>query len=173
MNVAKIGNVAGLFNDISGFSGNAGVDRQTACQLALNTLKATEVEYAGSSVSVTGKDINVSVGNNKATKIDRQNETNTQAWNGIPDTFYQFCEEHFSDLKMLTGSHYDDFGRPANTWTFKKVTIGDFAKTADFVYTASVGDTGKDSADTALTNMPLLRWMAQRAPVSLPARNSS
>ncbi|MET0017463.1 S-layer homology domain-containing protein [Oscillibacter sp.] len=155
MNVAKIGNVAGLFNDISGFSGNAGVDRQTACQLALNTLKATEVEYAGSSVNVTGKDINVSVGNNKATKIERQNESSTQAWNGTPDNLYQFCEEHFSDLKMLTGSHYDDFGRPANTWTFKKVTIGDFAKTADFVYTASVGDTGKDSADTALSNMGL------------------
>ena len=49
MNVANIGNVAGLFDRIS-FDGAAAVTRDEACQLALNTLNATMVTYGGTSV---------------------------------------------------------------------------------------------------------------------------
>ena len=49
MNVANIGNVTGLFDRIS-FDGAAAVTRDEACQLALNTLKATMVTYGGTSL---------------------------------------------------------------------------------------------------------------------------
>ena len=46
MNVAKVGNVTGLFDRLD-FDGSAAVNREEACQLALNTLKGTMVEYTG------------------------------------------------------------------------------------------------------------------------------
>jgi len=44
-NVARVGKNAGLFRDVD-FAGNAAINRQTACQLALNALKAFRVEYS-------------------------------------------------------------------------------------------------------------------------------
>ena len=46
----------------------------------------------------------------------------------------QFAERYFTDLRLTTDTT-DDFGRPANTWRFKGVEVGTFAKTADATYT--------------------------------------
>lgn len=43
-NVVRIGEAAGLFQDVD-FEGNAPIGRETACQLALNALKAFTVDY--------------------------------------------------------------------------------------------------------------------------------
>jgi len=150
MNVAKIGNVAGLFKDITSFSGNAGVDRQTACQLALNTLKGTEVEYVGNTVSVSGKDMNVVVGNNKYSKVENL-KANDYRGSATGDELMQFCEEHFSDLKLTTTtSTSDDFQRPSNSWSYKNVTVGTYAKTPAYVYTKGVGDTKNSENENAV-----------------------
>lgn len=153
MNVAKLGNKAGMFNDFNtAFSGNNGVTREAACLLALNTLKATEVEYDGDSVKVTGDNINVVVGNNKASNVPNNSNTDgniyiedgTDVKNG-KDKFMQFAEEHFSDLKMAKSTSEDDFGRPANQWNYKSTEIGKYAKAADYTYTTTAsGDTAAD-----------------------------
>ena len=150
MKVASVGNTAGLYNDFNTpFQGNAGITREQACQLALNTLKATEVEYKGDKVNVTGSGINVSIDGS-----DRQNVVNTSKTDGNiyktgssmgKDGYMQFAEEHFTDLKQVVGTITDDFGRPSNKWSFKNVTIGTYAKTADFSFTANgSGDSSLD-----------------------------
>ncbi len=49
MNVARIGHEVGLFDRLD-FDGAGAVNRETACQLALNTLKATMVTYGGNTM---------------------------------------------------------------------------------------------------------------------------
>lgn len=142
MKVASVGNVAGLYNDFkTPFQGNAGITREQACQLALNTLKATEVEYVGNNVNVTGENINVTVGNNQHTDVVNNSKTDGNIKN---DKKMQFAEEHFADLKQLSDTT-TTFGRPATRWSYKNVTIDKFAKVADFSFTAAPsGDTAKD-----------------------------
>lgn len=142
MKVASVGNVAGLYNDFkTPFQGNAGITREQACQLALNTLKATEVEYVGNNVNVTGENINVTVGNNQHTDVVNNSKTDGNIKN---DKKMQFAEEHFADLKQLSDTT-TTFGRPATRWSYKNVTIDKFAKAADFSFTAAPsGDTAKD-----------------------------
>ena len=150
MKVASVGSVAGLYNDfITPFSGNDGVTREQACQLALNTLKATEVEYKGNDVSVSGKDINVVVGTKDHTDVVNNSNTDgniqkTNVKDNGKDGLMQFAEQHFTDLKQLSDSTAT-FGRPATRWSYKNVTIDKFAKQADFTFTAGPsGDTAKD-----------------------------
>ena len=153
MNVAKLGNKAGLFNDFAtAFKGNDGINREQACLLALNTLKATEVEYAGSDVTVKGDNIDVTVGNTQYsyvtsnnTKINKNIKVGDNA--GLGNNYYtlEFGEEHFQDLKLVQNTVHDDYGRPANQWNFKNVKIGVYAKTADYDYIkAASGDTNED-----------------------------
>lgn len=150
MKVASVGSVAGLYNDfITPFSGNAGVTREQACQLALNTLKATKVEYKGNDVSVSGKDINVVVGTKDHSDVVNNSNTDgnilkTNVKDNGKDGLMQFAEQHFTDLKQLSDSTAT-FGRPATRWSYKNVTIDKFAKKADFTFTAGPsGDTAKD-----------------------------
>ena len=137
MNVAKLGNKAGLFNGISGFTGSVTVSREVACQLALNTLKANEVEYTGNNVSVTTGSATVVVGNNKYYDVTSSN-TNINSNIVANDGVLQFGEEHFTSLKLASTSATDSFGRPANQWSYKNVTIGTYGKTPSYVYTSSM-----------------------------------
>lgn len=153
MKVASVGSVAGLYNDfVTPFSGNAGVTREQACQLALNTLKATKVEYKGNDISVTGKDINVVVGTKDHTDVVNNSNTdgNIQKTNVAAngkDGLMQFAEQHFTDLKQLSDTT-TTFGRPATRWAYKNVTIDKFAKKADFTFTAAPsGDNAKDKVE--------------------------
>jgi len=154
MKVASVGSVAGLYNDfLTPFQGNDGVTREQACQLALNTLKATKVEYKGNDVSVSGKDFNVVVGtkdhsdvvNNSNTDGNiKKDATQSKGATVNKDGKMQFAEQHFTDLEQLTDTT-TDFGRPATRWAYKNVTIDKFAKKADFTFTAAPsGDTNKD-----------------------------
>jgi hypothetical protein len=155
MNVASLGNTAGLFNDFDPvFSGNASVDRQSACLLALNTLKATEVTYSGGTniTTTTGNaTTNVSTNKERSYKTSNNDKINTNISNkktGDADTDYptlEFGEEHFQDLRLETGSYSDDFGRPATKWSYKNVTIGKYAETPDYIFTKGPdGDTPAD-----------------------------
>lgn len=155
MNVAKLGNTAGLFNDFAtAFQGNATVDRQSACLLALNTLKATEVEYSGGTniTTTTGAaTTNVSTQKTRSYKVsnnDKINQNINKTASGNTANYYtlEFGEEHFTDLKLTAdGTATDDFGRPSNEWTYKSVKIGTYALTPDYVYTTEAsGDTDAD-----------------------------
>ncbi|KAF5063079.1 S-layer homology domain-containing protein [Oscillibacter valericigenes] len=153
MKVASVGSVAGLYNDfVTPFQGNAGVTREQACQLALNTLKATEVEYKGNNINVTTGDANVSVTDQNHTNVANTSKTDgniykdpTGVYANGKDGLMQFAEEHFTDLKQVHGTITDNFGRPSNQWSYKNVTIGTYAKTADFSFTANgSGDSSLD-----------------------------
>ncbi len=158
MNVARLGNQAGLFDDFAtAFQGNNGVTREAACLLALNTLKATEVEY-----TANGNNLNVNANGNitgastnyvrsyVTSRNDNINQNISKETSGNASSFYtlEFGEEHFPDLKLdniRSSNIADDYGRPANQWSYKNVKIGTYGKTADYSYTASAsGDTNTD-----------------------------
>lgn len=152
MKVASVGNTAGLYNDFkTPFQGNAGVTREQACQLALNTLKATEVEYKGDKVNVTGTGINVSIDGSDRQYVENKSNTDGNIYKDVvgyaapKDGLMQFAEEHFTDLKQVATTTTDKYGHPANQWSYKNVTIGTYAKTADFTFTA--GGSGKTDSD--------------------------
>ena len=131
INVAKqalgLGLDAGLKED---FDGQKIVTREEACLFALNTLKATMVEYeAKTSVNVGGAE--VTIAGSKAKEVAQG--TYKSFTNDAEDKTLQFCERYFKDLKLE--ETYDDFGRPSNTWKVKNTEIGTFANKADLVAT--------------------------------------
>lgn len=150
MNVARLGKVAGLFDDFAtSFQGNAGLTREGACLLALNTLKATEVEYVGGT-SVTAGDASVIINAQRELKTSNNKNINQNIGkakeNATSEYTLEFGEDHFADLKLTAeGSARDDFGRPSNKWSYKNVTIGTYAITPDYTFTTRAsGDTTTD-----------------------------
>ena len=123
----------GLEDGNNEFVGSKAVTREEAALYAFNMLQATMVEYdAKTSVDINGA--TVTIAGDKAKEIE-----NTSRTDGYidDDNKMQFAEKYFTDLRLTTDTT-DDFGRPANTWRFKGVEVGTFAKTADATYTADV-----------------------------------
>ncbi|WP_455580568.1 S-layer homology domain-containing protein, partial [Dysosmobacter sp.] len=112
------------------FNGSKAVTREEACLYALNTLKATMVEY-DSKTNVTISGVEVVVGGGEAKKV-KQVGTDKLG----DEDYQQFGEEYFSNLKLNDTT--DDFERPANQWKIKNDEIGIYAKTPDATYTAEV-----------------------------------
>ena len=154
-NVARIANVAGLLDRLQ-FNGSAAVNREQACQLALNTLKATMVTYGGSTIingstgsfTMQGTTATMVTSNNK--DINRNIGKNESDQGGRDYYTLEFGEEHFKDLRLEHDRFdpaIDDFGRPSNEWSYKKVTIGTFPLEADYTYTEQVAHLAdKDAA---------------------------
>ena len=170
MNVARLGNAAGLFDDFAtAFKGNDGINREEACLLALNTLKATEVEYTGGA-SVSAGDASVVINAQRSYKTSRNDNINANissetSGNNSNYLTLEFGEEHFPDLKLDnarpgTPNITDDFGRPANQWSYKNVKIGTYALKPDYVYTADAsGDTKADKVKSM--GLKDFNWNAQ------------
>ena len=143
MNVARIGNVAGLFDRIS-FDGAKAVTRDEACQLALNTLKATMVDYGNANTVVSSSGEVLTVQGSKAQYVTSNNRDinaniNRRVINAANNEMtLEFGEEHFKDLRLEHDRYdpaYDVYGHPSNEWSYKKVTIGTFKLPADFTFT--------------------------------------
>ena len=160
LKVAAMASRAGILSDIADFIGTGAVTREQAAQMALSTLKAIKVEYVGNDVTVSGPDIDVTVGNNKFSYVENLTTTDGNidaVVNGTKrgDGFMQFGEQHFASLKFTTTSGTeDDFGRPANSWSLANVTIGNYGKAPAFTYTASMVS-GSDSAATKVSKLGL------------------
>ena len=141
MNVAKVGNVTGLFDRLD-FDGAGAVSREVACQLALNTLKATMVTYGGTTVvtgaqtlAVQGTQAMYVTSNNRDINANINRRVISATNNELT---LEFGEEHFKDLRLEHDRYdpaYDIYGHPSNEWSYKKVTIGTFKLPADFTYT--------------------------------------
>ena len=102
VNVAKIAVNAGLFKGNSSFVGTKVVTREEACLYAFNTLFADEVQYLTSGTTiVTGDGTKIVTGGASATKITNATDYRMDA--GKADTIQQFCEDHFSTLRLYTG----------------------------------------------------------------------
>ena len=144
MNVARIGHEVGLFDRLD-FDGAGAVNRETACQLALNTLKATMVTYGGNTM-VSGAQTLVVKGTQAMYVTSNNREINANINRRVinaanNEMTLEFGEAKFKDLRLEHDKYdpaYDDFGRPSNEWSYKKVTIGTFKLPADFTYTTQV-----------------------------------
>ncbi|WP_300751240.1 hypothetical protein, partial [uncultured Oscillibacter sp.] len=146
MNVARIGNVAGLFDRIS-FDGAKAVTRDEACQLALNTLKATMVDYGNANTVVSSSGEVLTVQGSKAQYVTSNNRDinaniNRRVISATNNELtLEFGEEHFKDLRLEHDRYdpaYDVYGHPSNEWSYKKVTIGTFPLTPDFTFTKQI-----------------------------------
>ena len=108
--------------------------KREACLYALNTLKATMVEYdSKTTVSVNGAE--VVVGGSEAKDMENKADKSKQYIE--KDEYMQFAEKYFTDLK-LNDDDTDDFWRPANTWKIKNDEIGTYARSPDATYAEEV-----------------------------------
>ena len=142
INVAKRALNIGLDDDLVGeFNGVKAVNREEACQYALNTLTADMVEYdAKTTVSTNGT--TVVIAGSKAKEMVNNGNTDGKVFD--KDGVMQFAEKYFDNLSVKTGS--DEFERPANVWKLKAEEIGTYTNTPDATYTkkVEVGDIYKD-----------------------------
>ncbi|MBP3509468.1 S-layer homology domain-containing protein [Oscillibacter sp.] len=132
INVAKralnIGLDDGLVED---FDGTKIVTREEACLFALNTLKATMVQYdTKTTVSVGGAE--VVIAGSKAEDVENKAVNQTIKNDGK----MQFAEKYFTNLKKQADR--DDFYRPATTWKVKAEKVGTYTDTPDLTYTKGV-----------------------------------
>ena len=152
MNVASVGSVAGLFKDVSSFNGNTAITREVACKLALNTLKATEVEYKGNNINVTTGAANVSITNQNHTNVENNSNSDydLSVSSGTQFDTMQFCEQHFPTLK-LNNAATDNMMRLSNQWTYQGAVVGKYARTANVTFTAETKEAAVKTALNGLT----------------------
>ena len=104
------------------FDGNKTVTREEACLYALNTLKATMVEY-DSKIIANVNGAQITVGTSLANEVKWNIAASTDG-NIKDDGYVQFAEKYFPKLELEIGNGI--YGRPANTWKLKKAEIGTF-----------------------------------------------
>ena len=151
VNVASRATQIGLTDGNDEFVGTQPATREEACLYAVNTLKATLVEYENKGQEIVVSDgtvINVRpsaptyVTSNiagAATSIDDTEDNTTH------DYTVEFAEKYQPDLE-LDGTT-DDFGRPAHIWTWKNDEIGTYVDYDKLVAEYTTKITGDDLYD--------------------------
>ena len=156
INVAKQAISIGLAKGNDDFTGQAYVNREEACLYALNTLKATMVEYPQTTtVTVNGADVVLA---SARTEVAWGTALKSNDGNIKKDGYVQFAEKYFPNLELEVGEGI--YGRPANTWKNKKSEIGTFTSIEPtYVYTESMdeSDVYKDLGAT-ITNKNEYDW---------------
>ena len=136
INVAKQAISIGLNDGLNGeFNGVKAVNREEACLYAFNTLNATMVEY-------TNQTIVIANGTVKTDKVAKDMENNARTETIKDDNKMQFAEKYFTNLEKEPTS--DDFGRPANKWTYKNTDIGTYVDYSLMVAEYTDGVSGKE-----------------------------
>ena len=158
INVAKCAADAGLDKNLAGLVMSDGITRQQAAQMALNTEKATMVEY-DNPINVKGSDGMEVVVGAKREKVQAASYnykwTNTDSTTNEDGAYVQFVERYNQSPQVKMTADFDDFGSPANYWRQGNANIGKYAKTATVTYTAAVkggvvySDLGGSSIDFA------------------------
>ena len=136
INVAKQAISIGLNDGLKGeFNGVKAVNREEACLYAFNTLNATMVEY-------TNQTIVIANGTVKTDKVAKDMENNARTETIKDDNKMQFAEKYFTNLEKEPTA--DDFGRPANKWTYKNTDIGTYVDYTLMVAEYTEGVSGKE-----------------------------
>ena len=136
INVAKQAISIGLNDGLKGeFNGVKAVNREEACLYAFNTLNATMVEY-------TNQTIVIANGTVKTDKVAKDMENNARTETIKDDNKMQFAEKYFTNLEKTATA--DDFGRPANKWTYKNTEIGTYVDYSLMVAEYVGGVSGKE-----------------------------
>jgi len=135
INVAKRALNIGLAKGLKGdFNGIDTVTREEACLYALNTIKATMVEYDAKTTVIVG-DASVALSGN----LKELSNTSKTEGNIIADRKMQFGEKYFTKLTLDTDTGI--YGRPTNEWKNAKKEIGSYASIEPaYVYTESMKD---------------------------------
>ena len=147
VNVAGRAYEIGLTNgNKDNFTGSKACTREEAALYAVNTLKATLVEYAdkGSNLVINGIEVVqgaseptyvVSSVYNQATSINADRDNSG-------DYTVEFAERYQPDLKLTPDT--DDFERPARTWSWKNREIGTYLNYDQLVAEYTTGVTGRE-----------------------------
>ena len=143
VNVAGRAYEIGLTDGNDNFVGSKACTREEAALYAVNTLKATLVEYAnkGSSITINGAEIVTGASEptyvtssiyNQATSINDDKD------NASGDYTVEFAERYQTDLRL--DAETDVFGRPARVWSWKGEEIGTYVDYSKMVaeYTTKV-----------------------------------
>ena len=139
INVAKQAISIGLNDGLNGeFNGVKAVNREEACLYAFNTLNATMVEY-------TNQTIVIANGTVKTDKVAKDMENNARTETIKDDNKMQFAEKYFTNLEKEPTA--DDFGRPANKWTYKNTDIGTYVDYSLMIAEYTDGVSGKEVYD--------------------------
>ncbi|QUO39398.1 S-layer homology domain-containing protein [Dysosmobacter sp. Marseille-Q4140] len=146
VNVARRAIENGLTDGNDEFVGTDLATREEACLYAVNTIKATlvEYEYKGSSVTINGVEISqgasspkvvTSVNAAQATSIN--GEQYVTGATGQQATYtVEFGEKYMPKLSLKGDT--DSFMRPSHIWNYKGVEIGEYTDEADLEYTKKV-----------------------------------
>ena len=148
VNVARRAIENGLTDGNDDFVGTKLATREEACLYAVNTIKATLVEYEnkGTTITINGMEIVQGASAPKvvtsgvasqATSINSDVYTGTVS--GASGTAYytvEFGEKYMPKLS-LRGTE-DDFARFTHTWSYDGVKIGTYTDDADLEYTEKV-----------------------------------
>ena len=151
VNVAGRAYEIGLTNgNKDNFTGSKACTREEAALYAVNTLKATLVEYAdkGSNLVING--IEVVQGASEPTYVtsnihDAATSINDSTDNQKNGWTVEFGEKYQPDLALK--DTVDAFGRPAHTWTWKKAEIGTYVDFDKMVAEYTTKVTGEDLYD--------------------------
>ena len=123
INVATDAVNAGIFVDGTVLSNP--MTRDEAAQMAFQTLTADMVQYdnKGSIIELPGGGQIVSNPSSaKAIEIKDEGEKNYAGADGKGEGYKQFCEQYFSDLKLVSSDETDDLQRPAAVWYYGNVS---------------------------------------------------
>ena len=118
--------------------------RNEVAQLGLNTLEATMVEPDGTSGSIDLGDIVIDLGGTKYAEVVSSSSyakafaDQNDDKDGNKYTVQLGEKLYDGDLKKGDGDTKDDFGRKADTWTYKTSEIGTYSAEADATYTSEV-----------------------------------
>ena len=139
-----------LYDGINASAATA-LTRNDVAQLVLNALEANMVETDGNGgTTIKGDGFEITTGSTKYTEVknDKSDDYRTKAED--KDEVQQLIEKLFEDDIEKDTEAYDDFGRPATTWTYTKdkkdytVTAGD---KADYTFVIEKNTTLADLID--------------------------
>ena len=147
VNVAGRAYEIGLTAGNDNFVGSKACTREEAALYAVNTLKATLVEYANKGSNITINGIEVVQGASEPTYVtssiyNQATSINKDKDNASGDYTVEFAERYQTDLRLEAET--DVFGRPARVWSWDGEEIGTYVDYSLMLaeYTTSV--TGKE-----------------------------
>ena len=143
------GNKIDLFEDVESPVREA-MTRSDVARLVLNALEAGTVEAEKTNSDITVGDITISgsvvykyitSGRDYAKSINDRLVTNNDGTHSSGSIVELGEKLYQGDLqKKNSYKAYDDFGRPANVWTYKSKEIGTYAEKAQYTYTKAISN---------------------------------
>ena len=159
VNVAGRAYEIGLTDGNDEFVGSKACTREEAALYAVNTLKATLVEYANKGSSITINGIEVVQGASEPTYITSSIAGAATSIDDTRDNYtgdytVEFAERYQPDLELDPDT--DPFGRPSHTWSWKGNEIGtyvDYSKMiAEYTTEVTYKDLYNELGRNVLTN---------------------